>query len=375
MSRRFPARVGVLTGGGDCPGLNAVLRAVTKGCLQAGAEVIGFEDGFQGVIENRSVRLDYDSVSGILDRGGTILGSSNKANPSRYYTGDDERGRPRFEDVTDRCLEHLEAHGLEALVVLGGDGTMTCAAPFHEHGVGVIGVPKTIDNDVVGTDLTFGFQTAVEVATEALDRVHSTAASHHRALVVETMGRNAGWLALHSGLASGSDVILLPELPFDPNVVVEFVERRARYGKRYTVLAVSEGAHAAGGEPVVSKTDPTSPDPVRLGGVAAQVAARIEEQSGVEARHVILGHVQRGGRPCADDRVLSTRFGHAAVELLRAGRTGRMVALQNGAMTDVPLTHAAGRQRLVPTDHPLLDAARSVYTCLGQELPPELPAR
>lgn len=375
MTPGFPKRVGVLTGGGDCPGLNAVLRAVTKGCLQAGAEVIGFEDGFQGVIENRHLQLDYNAVSGILDKGGTILGSSNKANPARYATGVDAEGRPRFENVTGLCLEHLEALGLEALVVLGGDGTMTCAAPFHEAGVGVIGVPKTIDNDVVGTELTFGFQTAVEVATEALDRVHSTAASHHRALVVETMGRNAGWLALHSGLASGSDVILLPEIPFDPDVVVEFVERRARYGKRYTVLAVSEGAHPAGGAPVVHKVDPTSPDPIRLGGIAAQVAARIEEQSGVEARHVVLGHVQRGGRPCPGDRVLSTQFGHAAVELLSAGRTGRMVALQEGRLTDVPLTHAAGRQRLVPGDHPLLAAARAVYTCLGDALPPELPSR
>ena len=361
----IPRRIGVLTGGGDCPGLNAVLRAVTKDALFHGIEVFGVEDGFLGLIENRIRPLDYESVSDILTQGGTILGTSNKANPSAFPTSTDADGNPVFEDVSDRCMAHLEEHGIEALVVIGGDGTMTGAGPFAERGVSIIGVPKTIDNDVVGTDLTFGHLTAVAIATEALDRLHSTAESHHRAMVVELMGRNAGWIALNAGIASGSDVILLPEMPFSHEVVADYVRRRARHGKRFTILAVAEGAKPLDGEQVVRAVDPASPDPIRLGGIAAQVAAEIEARTEVEARHVVLGHLQRGGTPTASDRVLCTRFGHHAGELLREGQSNRMVCLDGMHVTNVDITTPQGKQRTIPLDYPLLDAARSLYTSFG----------
>ncbi len=359
-------RIGVLTGGGDCPGLNAVIRAVTKDAIFHGIDVVGIEDGFLGLIENRTRPLGYEDVSGILTTGGTILGSSNKANPSRYATGVDASGAPIFEDVTDRCMQAAREHRLDALVVIGGDGTMTCARPFSALGLPCIGVPKTIDNDIVGTELTFGFLTAVATATDALDRVHTTAASHHRAMVVEVMGRNAGWIALFAGIASGADVILVPEIPFSVDAVADVVTRRSKHGKRYTVVCVSEGARPEGGEQVVERTDPTSPDPIRLGGIAKWLSTQIEDATGVESRYTVLGHVQRGGSPVASDRVLATRFGHHAMELLKAGTLDRMVAWNDARMTDVDMALPAGKQRTIPEDHPLLDAARSVYTSFGR---------
>ena len=364
-----PKRIGVLTGGGDCPGLNAVLRSVTKHALQAGLDVRGIEDGFLGLIENRVRELRYDDVSGILKLGGTILGTSNKANPTRFATGTDDDGNVVWEDVTDRCFASIEQHGLEALVVLGGDGTMMCAQPFAEAGIPVIGVPKTIDNDVIGTDLTFGFQSAVEVATEALDRVHSTAESHGRALVVEVMGRNAGWIALRAGVAGGADVILVPEIPFGIDHIVEQIEWRRALCRRATILCVAEGATMEGGEQVVHAMDPTSPDPVKLGGIGEVVARAIDERSPVEARAVTLGHVQRGGSPVANDRVLGTLFGAAATQLLIDGERNRMVAWRKGAVTHVPITEPAGGQRTIPADDPLVAAARACYTSFGDEAP------
>jgi len=364
-----PKRIGVLTGGGDCPGLNAVLRSVTKHALQAGLDVRGIEDGFLGLIENRVRELRYDDVSGILKLGGTILGTSNKANPERFATGTDANGDVVWEDVTDRCFASIEQHGLEALVVLGGDGTMMCAQPFAEAGIPVIGVPKTIDNDVIGTDLTFGFQSAVEVATEALDRVHSTAESHGRALVVEVMGRNAGWIALRAGVAGGADVILVPEIPFTIEHVVEQIEWRRALGRRATIICVAEGATMEGGEQVVHAMDHTSPDPVKLGGIGDVVARAIDERSPVEARAVTLGHVQRGGSPVANDRVLGTLFGAAATQLLLDGERNRMVAWQQGAVTHVPITEPAGGQRTIQADDPLVAAARACYTSFGDAAP------
>jgi len=362
-----PRRIGVLTGGGDCPGLNAVLRAVTKDALFNGIKVIGVEDGFLGLIENRMRPLGYEDVSNILTAGGTILGSSNKADPARFATGEDANGEPVFEDVTGRSMQNAEAAGIEALVVIGGDGTMTCAQPFAERGLPCIGVPKTIDNDIYGTDISFGFLTAAHIATEALDRVHTTAASHKRALVVEVMGRNSGWIALQSGIASGADVILMPEIPFAIERVCGVVRQRRDGNKRFTIVCVAEGARMLGGDQVVKRIDPTSPEPVRLGGIAQQVAALIEENTGVESRYVVLGHVQRGGTPIPTDRVLGTLFGDRAIELLKAGQVNRMVAIQHGAPTDIPITEPAGKQRTVPLDHPLIAAARSVYTSFGDE--------
>ncbi|MEZ5976997.1 MAG: ATP-dependent 6-phosphofructokinase [Planctomycetota bacterium] len=360
-----PKRVGVLTGGGDCPGLNAVVRAVTKGLLRHEVGVVGIEDGFLGLIEDRMRPLERPDVSDILTQGGTILGTSNRADPVRFHVGEDANGEPIYEDRVDSCMQHAERAGLDALVVIGGDGTMTCAQPFAQRGLPIIGIPKTIDNDIHGTDLTFGFQSAVAVATDALDRLHSTAASHHRVMLCEVMGRNAGWIALHAGIASGADVLLLPEIPFDIEHVCEVVKRRATRGRRFTIVCVAEGAAPVGGEKTVHRRVLGSPEPVRLGGVASRVADDIEERTGVSSRFVVLGHVQRGGTPVAADRVLATEYGARAVQHLLEGARDRLVALRAGRVEDVPISEPAGRQRLVPLDHPLVEAARSVYTSFG----------
>ncbi len=359
-------RIGVLTGGGDCPGLNAVIRAVTKSAIyRHDVRVFGIEDGFLGLIEDRMGELTSLHVSGILTRGGTILGTNNRANPGRYYAGDDAEGRPRFVDATDRCLATIARHDLDAIIVIGGDGTMSCAAPLVERGVNCVGVPKTIDNDIVGTDITFGFTTAFTTATLSLDRLHSTAASHHRVMVCELMGRNAGWLALHAGVASGSDVILLPEIPYDIDLVCTFVQGRTHRGRGFSIVACAEGAHPAEGEQVVARRDPTRPEPVQLGGIGHVVAAQIAEATGIETRTTVLGHVQRGGPPVAADRVLATRLGFRALELMMDGARNRMVVMRRGAITDIDLMETVGRQRLVPPDHPLVDVARGVRTCFG----------
>ncbi|MDX9910507.1 MAG: ATP-dependent 6-phosphofructokinase [Phycisphaerales bacterium] len=358
-------RIGILTGGGDCPGLNAVIRAVAKDAMACGVEVMGIEDGFQGLIEDRMRVLQYDDVSNILTMGGTVLGTSNKANPSRVPVGKDAEGNWIFKDLTDVCMTHLEIHRIDALVVIGGDGTMSCAAPFVRRGVPCFGVPKTIDNDLWGSDLTFGFLTAVQIATDALDRVHTTAASHHRVMVVEVMGRNAGWIALHAGVASGSDIILLPEIPFDLESVCDAVEHRAQRGRRFTIVCCSEGAKPRGGKQIVERVDPTSPDPIRLGGIGKWVAAQIEERSGVESRYCVLGHVQRGGTPVAADRVLATRFGYHATQLIREGRANRLVVWKDGKLDDADILSAEGKQRLVDPENHLISAARSVGTSFG----------
>ena len=350
-------RIGVLTGGGDCPGLNAVIRAVTKDAINHGIEVVGIEDGFLGLIEDRMRPLEVDDVSNILGLGGTILGSNNKTNPQQYPVGRNPDGSLKFKDLTDVCVTHLQTRGIDALVVIGGDGTMSAAKPIADRGINCVGVPKTIDNDLHGTDITFGFQTAVSTATDAIDRVHTTAASHHRVMVVELMGRNAGWLTLHAGVAGGADVILLPEIEFDMDVVCNACVKRSQHGKRFTIIAASEGARPKGGEQIVERVDETSPDPIRLGGVAKWLANEIEDCTEIESRYVVLGHVQRGGTPSAGDRVLATQFGHHAMELL--------VVMRGGELGDVEITSAAGKQRLVPGDHPLIAAARSVYTCFG----------
>lgn len=358
-------RIGVLTGGGDCPGLNAVIRAVVKDALNCGMEVFGIEDGFLGLIEDRIRPLHLDDVSNILTMGGTILGSNNKSDPQRYPMGEDEDGNTIYKDLTDVCVTHLKIRKIEALVVIGGDGTMSVAEPFSRQGINCIGVPKTIDNDLHGTDITFGFQSAVHVATEALDRVHSTAASHHRIMAVECMGRNAGWITLHAGVASGADVILIPEIEFDLQKVCDFCLRRSSRGKRFTIIAVSEGAKPKGGKQIVDRVIENSPEAIRLGGIAKWLTDEIEQCTGIESRYVVLGHTQRGGTPVAGDRVLATQFGHHAMELLKMGKENRLVVMQGGVLGDVDIQSAANKQRLVPKDHPLIAAARSVYTCFG----------
>jgi 6-phosphofructokinase 1 len=370
------SRIGVLTGGGDCPGLNAVIRAVVKDAASHGIETIGIEDGFLGLIEDRVRPLAPPDVSGILTQGGTILGSSNKANPARFAVGVGPDGGVILEDRTDACVEVIRKHGLQALVVIGGDGTMSCADTFVQRGIRCIGVPKTIDNDIHGTDLTFGFSTAVQIATDAIDRVRTTAASHHRVMVVEVMGRNAGWIALHAGIASGSDVILLPEMPFSLDRVCEHIELRASQGKRYSIVCAAEGAKLAGGSAFVERVVVSSPDPIRLGGIGKALSGMIEEKTRIESRYVVLGHVQRGGTPVALDRVLATQFGDHAMELLKYGSGpdkamdpasgSRLVVWKDGRLGDIPLTETCHKQRLVPLDHPLLEAARSVGSSFAE---------
>ena len=358
-------RLGILTGGGDCPGLNAVIRAVAKtAILQYGIEVVGIEDGFQGLIEHRVRPLTVKDVSGILTRGGTILGSNNKCNPSRYCTGRTDTGEPIWEDVTERCLTTIRRERLDALIVIGGDGTMACAAPIAASGINVIGVQKTIDNDLVGTEITFGFLTAVATATEALDRLHSTADSHHRVMVCEVMGRNAGWIALTSGVASGSDVILLPEIPFDLRKIADDIERRMR-GPGFAIVVVAEGARPFNGNQVIGRIDPMSHDPIRLGGIGNLVATEIADLTGIETRTTVLGHTQRGGAPIAADRILATHFGFHAMAVLSSGKRNRMVVRENNIFSDIDLFETVGKQRLVPHDHPLIAAARAIGTSFG----------
>ena len=358
-------RLGILTGGGDCPGLNAVIRAVAKtAILQYGIEVIGIEDGFQGLIEHRVRPLSTKDVSGILTRGGTILGSNNKANPSHYCTGRTPSGEPIWEDVSEKCMTTVRRERLDAIIVIGGDGTMACAAPIAAAGVNVIGVPKTIDNDLVGTEITFGFLTAVSTATDALDRLQSTADSHHRVMVCEVMGRHGGWIALTSGVASGSDVILIPEIPFDMRKIVADIERRMR-GPGFAIVVVAEGARPIGGSQVIGRYDDTSPDPIRLGGIGNMVATQIADLTGIETRTTVLGHTQRGGAPIASDRILATNFGFHAMAVLASGKRNRMVVRENNIFSDIDLFETVGKQRLVPLDHPLITAARAIGTSFG----------
>ncbi len=360
-------RIGILTGGGDCPGLNAVIRAVTKSAIYGhDFEVWGVEDGYLGLIDNRMHPLTATLVSNILSQGGTILGSCNKANPFDFSIRQGDKISKR--DVSDWVMRNVAARHLDALVVIGGDGTMAGAAMLIEKGLKIVGVPKTIDNDLAGTDVTFGFDTAVTTATDALDKVHTTASSHHRVMVVELMGRYAGWIALHAGIASGSDIILIPEIPFDLDAVADTCVRRSKYGKRFTIIAVAEGAKPVGGEMIVDHVDPTSPDPIRLGGVAKYVAEEVTRRTGLESRHIVLGHIQRGGTPSARDRLLGTLFGDGAVRLLAEGRYNRLVVQQAGEITSVPIAEIAGKVRTIQPDHALLAAARAVGTCFGEAI-------
>lgn len=354
-----------MTGGGDCPGLNAVIRAVTKTAISKySIKVWGIEDGYLGLIEKRLRPLSYNDVSHILSIGGTILGSNNTADPFRYPVKN-KGGKIRFEDVSDSCIQTLAEKQIDALVCIGGDGTMTSAAAFAKKGLIVVGVPKTIDNDLWGTDITFGFNTAVTTATEAIDKLRTTASSHHRVMVVEVMGRYAGWIALHSGVASGGDCILIPEIPYRIEKVCRFVQQRNSRGKSYSIVVVAEGAKEFGGKMVVRKTLAFSPDPIRLGGIANKLAEQIEQITKLETRAVILGYIQRGGTPTPYDRILATSFGFTALELLVSGVKNRLVVLKDGKLSSVPLSQVAGKIKTVPKNHPLIKAARAVNTCFG----------
>ncbi|MHB1419814.1 MAG: 6-phosphofructokinase [Bacillota bacterium] len=357
-------RLGVLTGGGDCPGLNAVIRAVAKTAFIKGYEVIGFLDGYNGLVEGKYLTLGYEHISGILHRGGTILGTNNRDNPFHFPVGS-ENGKPEYRDLSDQALTNLNNLGIESLIAIGGDGSLSCARDFCKKGAKIVGVPKTIDNDLAATDQTFGFDTAVTTVSEALDRLHTTAESHHRVMVLEVMGRYAGWIALQSGLAGGADVILIPEITWDIKHVAHKVMERKEHGKPFSLVVVAEGAKLPGGDMVVSHRIEGSADPIRLGGVGQLVTSLIQKETGVESRITVLGHIQRGGSPTAFDRVLATRFGAAAAELAIDGQYGKMVSLQGWNVVPVPLEEATARLRLVPPDGQMVHAARSIGICFG----------
>jgi 6-phosphofructokinase len=347
--------VGVLTGGGDCPGLNAVIRGVTKSLLRTGARVTGIERGFMGMIERRSRPLDARAVSGIINEGGTILGTHNFANPFAW----------KGEDVSPKVMEYVKELGLDALVAIGGDGTMSIANRFTPLGLPVVGVPKTIDNDLMYTDRTFGFDSAVSIVAEALARLETTARSHGRVMVLETMGRYAGWIALEGGLAGGADIILIPERPYDLQEVIRVCKEREKK-QGYTIICIAEGARPVDGRMTVQAHLENSPDPIRLGGVANVLREQLKEHLESEVRSTQLGHVQRGGTPTPYDRVLATRFGWYAAKMVANGEFGRMVALKGDECTSVPIEEVANRTRNVPDDSTLLDVATSLGISLGQ---------
>jgi len=357
-------RIGVLTGGGDCPGLNAVIRAVVKTAdNDYDVHVIGFKDGYEGLIENRYMELSIKDVSGILTHGGTILGTSNKADPFHYPVLEGEEYI--YLDRSSQAIRNFEALGLDALLAIGGDGTMAASARLIEKGLPIVGIPKTIDNDLWGTDVTFGYDSAVTTATDAVDKIHTTAQSHHRVMIIEVMGRYAGWLALASGLAGGGDIILMPEFPYDIEAVCNAVKTRNAAGKRFSIVVVGEGARAMGGEIVVDQKIETSPDAIRLGGVSRQVAAQITGLTNIESRVTILGHLLRGGSPTAYDRLLATLYGTSAVKMVMDGQIGSMVAMINGSIGSTPISEVAGKLRLVTPEHPLIKAALSLGICVG----------
>lgn len=358
-------KIAVLTGGGDCPGLNAVIRAVTKTAINKyGYEVIGFKFGYKGLYTNDYVPLTTNSVSGILHMGGTILQSSNKDNLFDYPV--EENGTIVRKDVSDIAVENLKKDGVDALVIIGGDGTLTSGRDFARKGINIIGVPKTIDNDLQGTDLTFGFYSAVNVATEALGRLHTTAESHNRVMILEVMGRNAGWIALYSGIAGSADVILIPEIPYDIDKIAKKITERDRQERKFDIIVVAEGAKPKGGDVVISKIVKDSPDPIRLGGIGAKLADDLEKLCPEhEVRYTVLGHVQRGGESSTYDRIISTQFGVEAVNMINREEFGRMVCLKCGEIKSVPLEEVIGRQRTIETGNELIEVARSIGISFG----------
>lgn len=389
MAKKSKARcIGILTAGGDCPGLNAAIRAIAKAAMDIyDIKVIGIQDGFRGLVENRTIALDNRTVSGILTRGGTILGTS-RDKPHKMPMGG------KLVDMVDAAVENAKNLQIDTLVCLGGGGTQKNALRLHQRtGIDVLTLPKTIDNDVAETDITFGFDTAVSIATDAIDRLHTTATSHHRVIVCEVMGHSAGWLALSSGVAGGADVILIPEIPFDPKVVSDYLKDRRRHGKRFSIIAVAEGAmnltqarQAAKEEKKRAKEKAKAekakkegkeaeertlhaydPHTIRLVQEprASTIARQIQELSGAEVRVTSLGHVQRGGVPTPFDRSLCTQLGTKAVELLADGVTNVMVAYRSGRCVPVPLEEVAGKRKVVPLDNELLQSARLVGTCFG----------
>ena len=375
-------KVAILTNGGDAPGLNAVIRAIVKTAETNGVECYGVIEGYKGLLNNDFVKLDSKTnASGLLHRGGTIIGTSNNTNVFNHKVVN-ENGEVEYKDLSDVCIQNLKNAGIDCLFTLGGDGTQKSSRDFSLKGVNCIGVPKTIDNDVADTDITFGYNTAVSIATEAIDRLHTTAESHHRVMVLEVMGRYAGWIALESAIAGGADVALIPEIPYDINKVVEKIKSRQAKGKNFTIVVVSEGAKPKDGEIIVKKKldDGKGLDNIRLGGIGDKLANDIEELTGLTSRNTVLGYVQRGGTPTAYDRVLSTHYGTKAMELAMEGIFNVLVTYKNGEFGHVSLEHVVGRNtvvgaasgntaesniRKIQMDDRLIKTARDIRICLG----------
>lgn len=358
-------RIGILTGGGDCPGLNAVIRGVTKPALDHGLQVLGIVDGFEGLVEGKAIELYNKNVSGILATGGTILGSSNKGDP--FHWPEEIKGKVQIFDRSKQALRNYEAWNLDALIAIGGDGTMHISNKLSQMGMNIVGVPKTIDNDLEATDQTFGHDSAVFVVSEALDRLHTTASSHHRVMVIEVMGRYAGWIALNGGLAGGADIILIPEMPFEWERVYDKVLKRNMMGKSFSIVCVAEGAKPVDGQLVIKAKDKKRTDPIQLGGIGELVAKNINKHTGLETRFTVLGHLQRGGSPTPYDRILSTKFGTNAIQLAIKKKFGRMVALKGSEISSVLIKDAISRQKLVKPNDQGIQAARAVGVCFGTE--------
>ena len=375
-------KVAILTNGGDAPGLNAVIRAIVKTARTNGVECYGFIEGYKGLLSNNYVKLDLQgNASGLLHKGGTIIGTSNSTNVFNYKVVNED-GTVEYKDFSDKCVENIRNAGFDCVFALGGDGTQKSSRDFSLKGVNFIGVPKTIDNDVAHTDMTFGYNTAVSIATEALDRLHTTAESHHRVLILEVMGRYAGWIALESAIAGGADVALIPEIPYDINKVVEKINERRARGKEFTLVVTSEGAMPKNGEMVIKKqlNDGSGLDNIRLGGIGEKLADDIEELTGMVTRNTVLGYVQRGGTPSAFDRILSTKYGTKAMELALEGIFNVLVTYKDGKMGYVSLEDVVGNNKVVGAasgntkesnirkiqmDDDLVRVARDLGMCLG----------
>ncbi|MDU0457976.1 MAG: 6-phosphofructokinase [Geobacteraceae bacterium] len=358
--------IGILTGGGDCPGLNAVIRGVVKSAIiRHGWNVIGIEDGFDGLLNPDKCRpLTLDSVRGILPRGGTILGTTNRGNPFEYPLEQD--GRIVRVDYSDRVVDNIRQLGIDALVAVGGEGSIKIALGLWQKGVPVVGVPKTIDNDLRETDFTFGYNTALETATDALDKLHTTAESHHRVMILEVMGRYAGWIALESGIAGGADVILIPEIPFDIERICSAIKARSARGSRFSILVAAEGAFPMGGDRVVLQSASEKQAIERLGGIGQFVAKKIEQCLDMDVRVTVLGHLQRGGSPTTFDRALGSRFGTRAVQMIVDGEFGRMACLKGRSITSVPMEDAIRDLKLVDPQGEIVAAAEDLGIMLGR---------
>lgn len=359
-------KIGILCGGGDCPGLNAVIRAVVKTACKQNAEVIGFYDGYRGLIEMHCTVMSPNNVRGILPKGGTILGTTNRDNPFHYAV--EKNGETVYEDVSDKVIENSTKLGLDCLIVVGGDGTMAISHELAEKGLPVIGVPKTIDNDLSATDRTFGFETAVNTATDAIDKLHTTAESHHRVMILEVMGRDAGFIALYAGMAGGADVILIPEIPFNVKGIMKKIETRKKRGRAFSIIVVAEGAKI-NSKKVVSGENAGNPyNPEKLGGIGNAVAALLQEEGRLETRCIVLGHLQRGGSPAPFDRILSSRYGVAAVRAAFNGRRNVIVCLKNDRIELAPIGEAVRVLKKVDPDGELVQTARDLGISFGDDV-------